>query len=132
MQIFTIPKIINDTKIRVFQYNLLFNLIPWNLYLFRIKRGNSYNCLNCNEVDNVTHYIYSCNAVLPFWNTFERWWNIMTNEAIQIDKKMVIMGDFVGKKQNTRLNACLLIAKWFIYVEKLNNNRIFFTNSFAT
>jgi hypothetical protein len=35
-QIFTIPKIINDTKIRVFQYKLLFNLTPCNLYLFKI------------------------------------------------------------------------------------------------
>ena len=124
-QIFTILKIINDTKIRMFQYKLLFNLIPCNLYLFRIKRSNSFNCLNCNEVDNVTHYIYSCNAVLPFWNTFERWWNRMTNETKKIDKKMVILGDFVEKKQNTRLNACLLIAKWYIYVEKLNDNQIF-------
>ena len=73
-----------------------------------------------------THYIYNCNEVTQFWNTFERWWNNMTNEMIKTDKKIVILGDFTSTNQNTRLNACILIAKWFIYVEKLNNNRIFF------
>ena len=55
-QIFIISKIINDTKIRVFQYKLLYNLIPCNLYLFRIKRSISYNCQTCNEIDNIIHY----------------------------------------------------------------------------
>ena len=125
-QIFLISRVINDTKIRVFQYKLLFNLIPCNLYLFRIKKSDTYNCQSCNVTDNVTHYIYSCNEVIQFWNSFERWWKNMTDEMIIIDKKTVILGDIAKKNSNTRLNACILLAKWFIYVEKLNNNKIFF------
>ena len=49
----------------------------------------------------------------------------MTGENVKIDKKFVIMGDFESKNQNTPLNACILIAKWYIYVEKLNNNKTF-------
>ena len=125
-QIFIISKIINDTKIRVFQYKLLFNLIPCNLYLFRIKKSNTFNCNRCNEIDNISHHIFSCTDTLRFWNTFERWWNNMTNEMITIDTKMVILGDLKSKNPNNRLNACILLAKWYIYVEKLNNNNTFF------
>jgi hypothetical protein len=35
--IFTIPMVIRDTKIRAFQYKLLYNLIPCNQYLKQIK-----------------------------------------------------------------------------------------------
>ena len=65
-QVFIISKIINDTKIRVFQYKLLFNLIPCNLYLFRIKKSDTYNCKSCNEIDNIIHHIYSCDETLRF------------------------------------------------------------------
>jgi hypothetical protein len=34
--IFTIPKVIRNTKIRAFQYRVLYKLIPCNLYLNRI------------------------------------------------------------------------------------------------
>jgi hypothetical protein len=37
-KIFTIPKEIRDTKIRAFQYKLLYTLTPCNLYLKRIKK----------------------------------------------------------------------------------------------
>jgi hypothetical protein len=39
-----IPLVIRDTKIRSFQYKLIMNLIPCNLYLYRIGKVNSYNC----------------------------------------------------------------------------------------
>jgi hypothetical protein len=47
-------------------------------------------------------------------------------DIVKIDKKIVVMGDFVSKNQNSHLNACILIAKWYIHIEKLNNNKIFF------
>jgi hypothetical protein len=49
--------LIRDTKIRSFQYKLILNLIPCNLYLYRINRSNTYNCNFCHNIDNITHYI---------------------------------------------------------------------------
>jgi hypothetical protein len=124
-QIFLISKIIKDTKIRVLQYKILYNLIPCKLYLFRINKSNTYICDKCNETDNVTHYFYSCNVTIRFWKTFEQWWNNMMNDKIKISKKLVMAGD-LNKKPNEILNACLLIAKWYIYTENLDEKEPFF------
>jgi hypothetical protein len=43
-KIFTLSKVLRDTKIRTFQYKILFNLIPCNLYLNRIKRCDTNKC----------------------------------------------------------------------------------------
>jgi hypothetical protein len=125
-QVFTMSKIIKDTKIKTFQYKVLFNLIPCKLYLFRIKKSDNYNCNKCNEIDNISHCLYSCTEILRFWKTFEGWWNEMMNESVKIDKRLVIIGDTRKNNSNDKLNACLLIAKWFLYSEKLNEHSPFF------
>jgi hypothetical protein len=123
-QVFTMSNIIKDTKIKTFQYKLLYNLIPCKLYLFRIKKSDSYLCTKCNDIDNIIHFMYSCNDTSRFWKTFEQWWNKMMNETIKIDKRTVIIGD--TRKNNDKLNACLLIAKWLIYCEKIHEKYPFF------
>jgi hypothetical protein len=125
-RVFTIPKIIKDTKIKTLQYKILYNLIPCKLYLFRIKKSDTYICEKCNEIDNITHFMYSCTETIKFWRTFERWWNVMMNEYIKIDKRIVMIGDTKETKQNDKLNAVLLIAKWFLYCEKIHEKEPFF------
>jgi hypothetical protein len=124
--VFTMSKIIKDTKIKTLQYKILFNLIPCKLYLFRINKSNTYKCDNCNVTDNITHFMYSCNETLNFWKTFERWWNVMMNETVKIDKRLVMIGDTNKINKNDRLNAVLLIAKWFLYCEKIHDKNPFF------
>jgi hypothetical protein len=46
-------------------------------------------------------------------------------EKIKISKKLVMVGD-LNKKPNEILNACILIAKWFIYTENLDEKILFF------
>jgi hypothetical protein len=123
-QVFTMSNVIKDTKIKTLQYKVLFNLIPCKLYLFIIKKSDSFLCTECNVTDNIIHFMYSCTDTSRFWKTFEHWWNDMMNVTIKIDKKMVIIGDM--SKDNEQLNACLLIAKWFIYCEKIHEKDVFF------
>ena len=112
--------IIRDTKIRSFQYKILMNLIPCNLYLYKIGRLNNYNCNYCPNVDNMTHYFYSCNGTKLFWNSFQSWWNRMKLGNIEIDKTMAIFGINTKNEKHNKLKACLQIARWHIYTEKLN------------
>jgi hypothetical protein len=85
--ILKIPACISNTKIRVFQYKLLFGLIPCNLYLNRINRCDTNKCGQCNELDDTAHYLFECPHVVPFWNSFMDWWNSMTQGVIFLDKK---------------------------------------------
>jgi hypothetical protein len=126
--ILTIPKCITHTKIQVFQYKLLFNLLPCNLYLNRISKSDTDRCLVCNKLDDAAHYLFECPRVVPFWNSFMNWWNTMTTGTTYLDKRSAITG-FIGKNPELQtLNACLLIAKWHIYKCNLKESQPFFYN----
>jgi hypothetical protein len=120
-------KIIRDTKIRSFQYKLIFNLVPCNLYLYRIGKSNTFNCNYCAKIDNITHFFYNCNGTKLFWNGIQNWWNTMKKEInnehedIIINKSMAILGIKTRKEELYKLNAILQMARWHIYIEKLNN-----------
>ena len=56
------------------------------------------------------------------------WWNAMSGELTFLDKASALTG-FIGKHKNINtLNACLLLAKWHVYKNKLNDSEIFFYN----
>jgi hypothetical protein len=118
--IFDVSKIIRDTKIRTFQYKLLFHLTPCNLYLYKIGRSISFKCHSCNMIDNLKHYFYECEETKVFWLSFQNWWKSITENTITVTIKMAIIG-ILDKGQTTdSLNACLQMARWYIYIEKLN------------
>ena len=125
-EIFTIPSSIRDTKIKAFQYKLLFNLVPCNKYLKKIKKSDSDKCDTCEELDDITHYILGCRQVNLFWKSFTNWWNTWTNENIKLNKQQILVGILGNKLKNKLLNACILLGKWHIYKNKLDNSEIFF------
>jgi hypothetical protein len=125
-EIFTTPAIIRNTKITAFQYKLLFNLLPCNLYLKRIKRSDTDKCNLCMELDDTAHYLVECNEVSLFWKGFNRWWNNWTNEDLKLNKQLILVGALGNKQRNKLLNACILLAKWHIYKNKLNQSETFF------
>jgi hypothetical protein len=56
------------------------------------------------------------------------WWNTMTEELTFLYKSSARTG-FIGQHKNINtLNACLLLAKWHVYKNKLNESEIFFYN----
>jgi hypothetical protein len=66
--------------------------------------------------------------VVPFWNSFMDWWNAMSGDLTFLDKASALTG-FIGNHKNIdTLNACLLLAKWHVYKNKLNDTEIFFYN----
>jgi hypothetical protein len=118
--IFQNALLIRDTKIRSFQYKLTLNLTPCNLYLYRINRSNTYTCNFCQNIDNITHYFYNCNETKQFWNSFQTWWNGMEQSEINIDISTPMFGIKSKNDKFNKLNACLQMARWHIYIEKLN------------
>ena len=116
--IYKIPRTIQDTKIRAFQYKLLFSLLPCNLYLNRIKKSDTDKCNKCSKLDDTAHYLFECEHVVPFWSNFMNWWNAMSGELTFLDKASALTG-FIGKHKNINsLNACLLLAKWQARISK--------------
>jgi hypothetical protein len=125
-EIFLVPNNIRDTKIKTFQYKLLFNLIPCNLYLNRIQRHDTDKCDLCQLLDDPTHYMVKCEPVRLFWNSFKQWWNGWNDDQITLTKQEILVGVLGSKFKHRTLNACLLLAKWHIYKTKNNLSTVFF------
>jgi hypothetical protein len=125
--IFSIPQLIRETKIRSFQYKLIMNLTPCNLYLHRIGKHDTHNCNYCQEMDDIIHFFCDCPNTKLFWLTFQNWWNTMQDEHITLNKEIVLMGDTTTSNNHlNKLNACIQLARWYIYCEKLNLQEPFF------
>jgi hypothetical protein len=96
------------------------NLVPCNLYLYRIGKTNSHTCNACNNIDHLTHYFYECEETKQFWNSIQNWWNNMMNDTLIIDKTIAMIGKISKNKKKDILNAILQLARWYIYTEKFN------------
>ena len=126
--VFTIPRVIRNSRIRAFQYRVLYNLIPCNLYLKRIKRSDTDRCPTCQELDTLVHYFCECQQVGYFWNSLVRWWNSVYDTEIVLNNRNIMLGITGKNSSNDVINACLLLEKWTIYRTKLNESPVFFYN----
>jgi hypothetical protein len=125
-KIFLVNKAVRDTKLRAFQYKILFNLIPCKVYLKKIKKSDTHNCDKCNEKEDLDHYFYNCQYTQTFWNSFKLWWKNTTEEEIILQCSTVKLGIIENHEKNETLNACIIYAKWHIYKNKLNSEDLFF------
>jgi hypothetical protein len=112
---------IKDTKIKAFQFKLLNNLIPCNLYLSRIGKSDSDKCSFCNELDDIVHYMVECPEVMEIWNHLCRWWEEFSGRNIVLTGRDIIVG--LEARENKlsmkyQLNTIILVTKWKIYANK--------------
>jgi hypothetical protein len=85
-------------------------------------------CNYCkNDItDDLDHYFSKCDLMIPFWNSFQTWWKNVTEEEINLNSTQIKIGVLGDYQKNETLNACILMAKWHIYKNKLNESAIFF------
>ena len=124
---FTVAKIETKAKIQSFQYAIIHQIFPCNLYLSKWKDNWSANCIRCNEIDTINHYFYYCRVASNFWNALQDW--LLTripNININIICKDVILGVLEPRKYADMLNFVILQGKWYIYCKKLGNEEVVF------
>jgi hypothetical protein len=125
-KVFKMPRVVSNTKIRAFQYKLLYKLIPCNVYLKQITKSDTDKCTWCQETDDIAHYFAKCRHLTPYWNSLATWCQNLMEEEINFTVEDVLLGILEkGTKYNV-INAILLIAKWRIYKDKLNSTDTFF------
>jgi hypothetical protein len=118
-KVFTMPRVVSNTKIRAFQYKLLYNLIPCNLYLKRIKKSKTDKCNWCQEEDDTAHYFARCSFLTPFWNSLATWCQKLLEEEINFTVKDVLVGVLEKDPKYDVINAILLLAKWRLMDSRL-------------
>ena len=117
-----------ETKLQSFQYKLLNRIIPCNKWLHDVKIKTSNQCSYCDEVDDLVHFFVHCDKINYFWNTFFKWWSTTTGiNVLNIEnfEECILFGFPENDNIFQVLNYCILLAKYYIYCNRLfANNRL--------
>ncbi len=74
------------------------------------------------------HFFIDCENTKQFWTSFYKWWNNISEFNIgrnYIFEKCTLFG-YPGEEDIIQiLNYCVLLAKCFMYTNKLNGNNTF-------
>jgi hypothetical protein len=121
--------IIKDTKLKAFQFKVLNNLLPCNLYLARIGKCKSIKCTQCDEIEDITHYLVNCPVTRNLWDQLSLWWKDLSGQEVVITERDIILG--LGHKNynivmQDQLNSILMAVKWKIHAKKQMGEDIHF------
>jgi hypothetical protein len=126
-------KITRETKLQSFQYKLIHRIISCRKRLFNIKIVDDPACLFCeSKIDDLKHFMLSCPKAKSFWQSFFAWWNRLSEVKIPLDYldlgESILFGFQIDEEVFSVLNYCILIAKFYVYKQKLfqDNNIDFY------
>ena len=122
-QAFTITR---ETALQTFQYKIIHRLIVCQKKLWDMKLVDSPVCLYCNKIDDLRHFFIFCEKSNQFWNSFFNWWNSLGDIKISDDcdslEECVLFGFQIEGGIFSVLNYCILLAKNYIYNQRLHND----------
>jgi hypothetical protein len=125
--IFRLPCICTrETQLQALHYRIIHRFLPCNKWLCDISIVNSNVCKECNSVDTIEHYLYACNSVKMFWVKLEQWWNDTSSCPVVLTEKHIIFGIFYDLKYFSAINYVVLLAKMYIYRQKMKEKILYF------
>ncbi len=81
------------------------------------------NCLYCNNIDDIKHFVLSCEKTRNFWQSFFLWWNRVSDTKITLHYEFLEESILFGFQMNGQvfdiLNYCILNGKFYIHKQKL-------------
>lgn len=108
-----------QTKLQTFHYKIIHRIFPSNSYLARVRIRDSDWCDYCDETDSISHHLFSCAKVRPFWASLSKWFRQAVDLYLdQISTKEYIFGLPKGARHRKVINAILLEVKFYIHRQK--------------
>ena len=83
-------------------------------------------CSFCaKERDTIQHYLWFCEHVQDFWNDFEALMIAKCENCfrLKLNSELVLFGNDEKTKTNEGFEYILMLAKYFVYICKINNIR---------
>ena len=113
-----------DSKLRVFQYKVLNNILYLKKSLYKMKLADTPVCTFCQrEEETINHLLKECEYSKTLWNDIQNW---LEGDLPNIKSQSVVLG-FVERQFYGRMeNFLLLLYKIFIYINKLSNKSVRF------
>jgi hypothetical protein len=113
-----------ETRLQSFQFSILYKFVPYKKKLHLMGLVESYNCDYCTEIDSIMHRFVECPVVKAFWGNFVRWWQRATRITITLTAETILLGHHTVNWYS--LNNSILVAKYYIHVQKCSNKPINF------
>ena len=107
-----------ETKLNIFQFKLIHNILPHRALLHKMKIVDSSSCLDCGEEETLRHLIVSCPSLSTFWSKVFSWWNSNSTCVAFFDEIKILYGYNAADSKFFLLNYYILIAKFHIFKQK--------------
>ena len=116
-QIFTLPhSVALESYVKAFQYKVIHSILYTNTKLCKIGYISNDLCTFCDaKPENLYHLFYECSHSKQFWNDFESYWYLLSNQIIDLSLQNVLFG--IISKQcplSNLLNYFIIIGKLFL------------------
>ena len=114
-KIYILPRIvITDSRIRIFQYKILHNVLYLNKKLFEFNKTNSPECSFCKcEEETTIHLFYSCRKTQALWTQLTSHLNRHLNLPYLTPQIFGFLD--ISNKDYLIVNHVLLLFKYYIY-----------------
>lgn len=113
-------KATRETKLQSFHYKILHKILPCGSFLHRVRIKDSNWCRFCDETDSITHYLFTCARVRPFWLRLCGWFRQEVDLYLDhLTAKEFIFGLARCTHLRDAINDILLSVKFFIFRQKM-------------
>ena len=126
-EIYTLPRIVaSDSKIRIFQYNILHNVLYLNKKLFEFNKINSPECSLCKcEEERSIHLFHICRKTQALWTELTSHLDRHLNLP-HFTLQSAIFGFLdISNKDYLIVNHLLLLFKYYIYNARDRKHLVF-------
>ena len=118
--IYLLPfNVTKETKLSMFQYKIIHNILPYGNMLYMMKILNSLLCNYCNLLETLPHMLVECNTVHDFWVKAISWWNSQSGNSYAVNVLSILFGYYPAERTTRLFNYYILLGKRYIFVERL-------------
>ena len=121
-----------ETSLQSLQFRILSYVITCRKKLHEMKISDSPLCTapNCTQIDNHVHFFCECSYVNVFWENLFSWLDHNIGYSLEVDVKNIILGVPIVDDRSAVLNYILLLAKYFIHKQRMENKHILSMHAF--
>ena len=117
--IYMLPfKITKETKLSIFEYKIIHNILPHGALLHKMKIVSSPLCIHCDSLETLSHMLVNCIVIQRFWFEVISWWNNHSGECLLFDDLSVMYGYHPEDPKMHILNYYILLGKRHIFLQR--------------
>ena len=115
-----------ETKLQIFQYKIIHNILPTRFSLFRMKLCDSETCHLCKiQSQTLPHLFYRCPVISKFWTAFQNWWFENHRKIMTLTERHILFGWHDNATESKDfLNYITLVAKYYIFCKTQDSDDV--------